>query len=77
MMTLKLKLILTAALFLVAATLTYMMYQHIVATSTSSENLDARCEVMGRLCGMIIGSGMMLIWFMPFLRKLRKRFRKS
>jgi membrane protease YdiL (CAAX protease family) len=73
----KLKLILTGILFLLVAIVAFIMHQHIVATSPSPDNIDARDDSLASLCGVIVGSGLVLIWLLPFLQKIRRKFMKS
>ena len=81
MKTWKSKLLLALALFIGVAIFGYIMHQRIVASSPSPANIETRDDSLGSLCGMIVGSGLVLIWLVPFLQKfgekLGKKFTKS
>ena len=73
----KRKLLLTAALIIGAVIFALFMHQHIVATSPSPAILESRDDSLSSLCGMVVGVGIVLIWFLPFFQKIANKFKKS
>jgi hypothetical protein len=68
----KIQLIVTGILLLFVAIFAFVMYQRIVATSSDPSTVDAKVDSLANSCGLISGAGLVLIWVLPFLRKIRK-----
>ncbi|MFM7038091.1 MAG: hypothetical protein ACKO2L_10235 [Planctomycetaceae bacterium] len=51
-----------------------VMHQRIVSTASSPSMVEARVDMLAYACGQIVGGGLALIWFLPFLIQ---KFRKS
>ncbi|MFM7059313.1 MAG: hypothetical protein ACKO2P_20555 [Planctomycetota bacterium] len=51
-----------------------VMHQKIVSTSLSPSMIEAKDDMLAYACGQLVGGGLAMIWFLPFVIQ---KFKKS